>query len=268
VPPVRVPASARTFAGFRTWRESDDCPQQAKLSYLDGAIFIEMLEHDFGVFLPRGTTTLKGFRKWATSDSFPERGRISYLDGEVWIDMSPEEIETHLKVKEAITRTTGNINEELDLGELFPDGALLVDDAANLSTEPDAMLVKWRTYRAKKVTLIPRRGKPCQFMEVHGRPDWVLEIISRSSIAKDTKELAELYHQAGIPEYWLINAMEDEISFQILMRRRFGYEPVRPQGGWHKSRVFGRSFRLERRRNRLGRWQYKLHVRPAAGANA
>jgi Uma2 family endonuclease len=268
VPPVRVPASARTFAGFRTWRESDNCPQQAKLSYLDGAIFIEMLEHDFGVYLPRGTATLKGFRKWATSDSFPERGRISFLNGEVWIDMSPEEIETHLKVKLAISAVLFYLNKEIELGELFPDGTLLVDDAADISTEPDAMLVKWQTYRAKKVTLVPRKNRPGQFMEVHGRPDWVMEVISRYSTAKDTKELAELYHRAGIPEYWLINAQEDEISFQILMRRRSGYVAVQPRGGWQKSRVFGRSFRLERWRNRLGRWDYDLRVRPPGGASA
>jgi hypothetical protein len=31
--------------------------------------------------------------------------------------------------------------------------------------------------------------------------------------------------------------------------------------GWHKSRVFPASFRLERRRNRADRWKYRLQVK-------
>jgi Uma2 family endonuclease len=37
-------------------------------------------------------------------------------------------------------------------------------------------------------------------MELEGTPDWVLEVVSQSSVAKDTKWLRESYHKAGIPE--------------------------------------------------------------------
>jgi hypothetical protein len=40
---------------------------------------------------------------------------------------------------------------------------------------------------------------------------------------------------------------------------------VKPRNGWHKSQVFGCSFRLTRRRNRLGRWQYALEVQQPRG---
>jgi hypothetical protein len=75
--------------------------------------------------------------------------------------------------------------------------------------------------------------------------------------------LRDLYHRAGIPEYWLIDARFDEVSFQILRRRRDRHVAVKPQNGWHFSTVFGRFYRLERRKNRLGRWRYTLEVAPA-----
>jgi Uma2 family endonuclease len=177
--------------------------------------------------------------------------------------MSPEEIETHLKVKAAINTAICILDEEFDLGEFFPDGTLVSNDNAGLSTEPDGTFVKWHSYKSGKVRLKPRKDKPGHFMEVIGRPDWVMEILSRWTVAKDTKEMAALYHAARIPEYWLIDAQEEEMSFKILTYRRGGYVEVPPRDGWHKSRVFGCYVRLERQRNRMGRWRYKLHVKPA-----
>jgi hypothetical protein len=98
-------------------------------------------------------------------------------------------------------------------------------------------------------------------MEVHDIPHLVVEVISLYSAHADQVEMRDLYHKAGIPEYWLVNAREEEIDFPILAHRRRGFVSVTPKDGWHKSRIFGCSFRLERRRNRLGRWQYKLHVK-------
>jgi hypothetical protein len=50
---------------------------------------------------------------------------------------------------------------------------------------------------------------------------------------------------------------------QVLRRRRDRSVVVAPRGGWNRSPVFGRGFRLERRRNRMGRWEYTLEVAPA-----
>ena len=53
------------------------------------------------------------------------------------------------------------------------------------------------------------------------------------------------------------------VPFQILRRRRDRYVAVAARDGWTRSHVFGRSSRLERRKNRLGRWAYTLEVLPA-----
>jgi Uma2 family endonuclease len=215
------------------------------------------------VRLPVSACTLDGFVAWATSDAFPQRGRISFINEEIFIDMSPEELETHNKVKTTVTSTMFHGNEEWELGELFSDRTLVTNEAAGLSTEPDGTFVKWRSYQTHQVRLVPREDALRQYMEVRGRPDWVLEVVSRTSVEKDTQILRGVYHRAGIAEYWLIDAMDEEVDFQILVWRRTGYAAVRPRGGWRRSRVFGRSFRLVRRRNRMGRWQYKLEVKPA-----
>jgi Uma2 family endonuclease len=211
--------------------------------------------------LPASVGTLEGFSAWVTSDDGPRRGKFSFINQEIFIDMSPEELETHNKVKIAVGNTVFNLNDELDLGEFHGDGTQVTNAAAGLSTEPDGTFVKWQTFRSKRVHRVPRRDAQGQYLELRGRPDWVLEVVSRCSFQKDTIVLRQAYHDAKIPEYWLINALDEEIDFQILVYHRRDYEAVRPEDGWYFSPVFGRYFRLERHRHRMGHWRYKLHVK-------
>jgi Uma2 family endonuclease len=214
------------------------------------------------ILVPPSAHTLAGFRAWAKSDEFPERGRISFIDQEIIIDMSPEELETHNKVKVEIGYTLVRVNKKRKLGEFYGDATLLTNVVANLSTEPDATFIRWETFEAKRVRLIPREGEEGQYLEVEGTPDWVLEIVSDSSVRKDNRRLRAQYHRAGIPEYWLIDARGADIAFHILVRGASDYEERVGRGGWQTSRVFSRRFRLVRRRGRLGFWEYTLQVKP------
>jgi len=213
--------------------------------------------------IPVGATTHAGFRAWATSDDFPEKLRASFINQEIVIDMSPEELETHNKVKTEIVSTVNWLNAKLDLGELFSDRTLVTNPAAELSTEPDATFVTWASFESGRVRLVPRKDQPGQYVELEGTPDWVLEVVSRSSVQKDTEWLRDAYHRARVPEYWLVDAQYDEISFQILRRRRDRYVAVSSRDGFVRSTVFSRSFRIDRRKNRLGRWTYAMAVMPA-----
>lgn len=213
--------------------------------------------------IPVNATRLPGFRAWAHSPQFPERGRISFLNGELFIDMSPEELENHNKVKEAIGRGVGNLNEECDAGEFFTDGVLVTNAAANLSTEPDGTFITWESLKAGRVKYIQRKDRRGEFVEIQGSPDWLLEVVSMFSVRKDTKILPGLYHQARIPEFWLVDARAAEISFQIMVYRARKYQTGVPSRGWSFSPVFQRFFRLTRRLNRMGRRQYKLEIKAA-----
>jgi len=212
--------------------------------------------------VPARALTLEGFRQWALSAKFPKRGRISFLGEEILIDMSPEEYQTHGQVKVEVGRVIPNLNVELRLGKYFPDRTLLTNKAANLSTEPDAAFATWETLESQRARLVPRLHKGQEYWELQGTPDWVLEIVSKSSVVKDTRLLREKYYLAGIGEYWLIDARGQEVDFQILLHQPSGYVPAPRRRGWQRSQVFGRSFRLERRRGRLGLWDYTLYVKP------
>ena len=217
---------------------------------------------DLGVIIPASAHTHAGFRAWAKSEDFPRRGRISFIERELFIDMSPEEIETHVKVKWEIDIVLGALNKKAKLGEFYGDGTLVTNVEADLSTEPDTTFVTWESLEAERVRLVPRVGEEGQYMEVEGSPDWVLEVVSKYSVKKDTVRLRRAYHKAGVREYWLVDARSEEVTFHILTHAESGYAEAEGRGGWQNSPVFGRRFRLVRRRGRMNFWEYDLQVKP------
>jgi Uma2 family endonuclease len=211
--------------------------------------------------IPTSALTLAGFRDWATSDEFPQDIRAAFIDTEIFIEMSNEDVETHANAKLEIARVLATLVRDLKLGKFYGDGVLLSNEAASVSNNPDASFSTWETFRSGRVRLVPKPGKKGRYCEVEGTPDWVLEVISDSSVDKDTIKLREAYHRAGVREYWPIDARGDDIDFQILYHGENDYESAPQQKGWQQSRVFDRSFRLEGQQDELGLWQYTLHVR-------
>jgi Uma2 family endonuclease len=218
---------------------------------------------DYGtVDVPASAFSHAGFRAWAVSDDFPERGQISYLDGELFIDMSPEELFAHGQPKLEVTSVIYGLLKKLRTGQLFPDRTLLTNEEAGLSTEPDACYATWDTLRLGRLRLIPLVDDEERCKELQGTPDWVLEIVSDSSVHKDTRRLRQLYFRAGIPEYWLIDVRSEEIVFQILLPGASSYEEAEAKRGWQVSRTFRRQFRLLRKKDQLDHWQYTLQMKP------
>ncbi len=213
--------------------------------------------------IPASAATLDGFCEWRTDDDSPDIRYITFLAPDIFIDFNMEEIETHNKLKTAITAALARFVEEMDSGEFLGDGVLYSQAKAGLANEPDASFVKWETLESGRVRLIDRRRVEGHYTEIQGPPDWVLEVVSQSSVGKDTRDLRLRYRRAGIPEYWLIDARGADIRFEMLVLRGNRYVAIRPRDGWYVSPVFGRAFRLERTRNRAGRWRYGLLHRPA-----
>lgn len=216
---------------------------------------------DREVVVPASAHTLSGFRAWALSKEFPERGRISFIDGEIFIDLSPEDLETHNQIRVEIGHVLPALNKKSKLGTFYANRALLSNEQANVSTEPDALFVTWESRESARVRLTPSESAEGQYVELVGSPDWVLEVVSDSSVRKDTHRLREGYFRAGIGEYWLIDARGDQINFQILVRGTTGFEPVTERKGWLASPLFQRRFRLVRERDRMDFWEYTLEVK-------
>lgn len=230
-------------------------------------MFADTLALDEGqnISIPPHALTFRGFCKWACSDAYPEKARISWIGGEIFIDMNAERANSHVSVKQAFNRVIDPLAQELDLGIYYPDGIRIVHPKANVSNMPDACLINRMAIREGRVKLsAPKLSGDSAAIE--GAPDWVLEILSKSSIRKDTMLLKKRYFKAGILEYWLVDARKkDRIDFQILVRgeRKFVSQPR--SGGWVSSPLFNRRFSLQRRTYEGDFWRHELLVAPLVG---
>ena len=215
----------------------------------------QLVDH---VEIPPWVTNLDSFRAWVDRDDFPDKGRIDYIKGEVWVDMSKEQIFTHVAVKGEFHMVLGSLVKVGRLGLYLPDGVLLSNVDADIAVKPDAVFVS-HSARQDRVRFL--EGTKGGFVEMEGSPDMVLEVVSDSSVHKDTHQLRQGYWEAGIREYWLIDARKEPLAFDILRHTRKGYRTTPKKDGWIKSNVFGKSFRLTQQTSEYGDPEYTLEVR-------
>ena len=173
--------------------------------------------------------------------------------------MSKEQIFTHNQVKAKFGIVLAQLAKANRYGLYFPDGVYLSNEIANLSCRPDGCYVSRRSLRLDRVRL--EEGAEEGYVELMGTPDMALEVMSPSSVRKDTVRLRELYWRAGINEYWLVDARGLPIRFAILRRTAKGYVQVPRQAGWQKSTVFGKAFKLTARDDEDGFPEYTLAIR-------
>lgn len=206
---------------------------------------------------PEAVDDFDAFRRWTKSKNFPERGEYAFLGGDLWADVTMETV-IHNQLKLQITSVLALlVVEALKLGYFFSDRMRLVHETVNLSSEPDGMFASYEAVRAGLV----RWEQGRESLELIGTPNMVLEVVSTSSVQKDTVLLRELYAAAGIDEYWLVNPLRGQLTFDILRLSRGRYVATRKSAGWIKSAVFGKSFRLLTEESADDLPQYRLHVR-------
>ena len=217
------------------------------------------LDEEQDLAIPESALTFDGFCDWACSDDYPEKARISWIGEEIFIEMNAEQANSHVSVKQAFNRVIDHLAVDLDLGVYFPVGVRIVQSRAKVSNMPDACLINRQAIRDGRVKL--RHPKFSDSASIEGSPDWVLEILSRSSIRKDTVVLKERYFKAGVKEYWLVDARRKErIDFQIFVRGKSGFVSQPKTGGWVSSPLFGRRFSLQRRSYEGDFWRFDLSV--------
>lgn len=215
------------------------------------------------VEIPAGIDSLADFRRWATSDSFPQRGRIDYLSGRIEVDMSPEDLFCHGTLKGEIHAALHALVKQGSLGHLFVGQTRISSPKGDLSCEPDVLFVSHDAVKSERVKLVRKRGaEPGRFIEIEGPVELVVEVVSDSSVKKDTRRLPPAYFAAGVAEFWLADARRSRLVFQIHRRGQSGFEPAEPDAeGYQRSAVFARSFRLDRQRDAQGLWEYDLRVK-------
>jgi Uma2 family endonuclease len=221
---------------------------------MSGDAAITFTDDPFRLRVPASALVHRGFRDWVLSEQFPEKAKASWIEGEVLIDMSPEAIDTHNSLKTELTSVLYSIIRDEELGELYSDGVLFTNEEAGVSTEPDLTFVSFVGLEQGRVHFAPMASRADDRLELQGTPDLVVEIVSDSSTRKDKTLLRAAYARAGIPEYWILDGRGAELRFEVL----------RLDGGAYvvseESLVLGRRFALDRKKNRVGHWSYRLRV--------
>jgi len=59
-----------------------------------------------------------------------------------------------------------------------------------------------------------------------GAPDWIIEILSKSTAQKDTQVKYQLYQEAGVKEYWLVYPYEATVSQFVLNEQQEDYQLI------------------------------------------
>jgi len=174
--------------------------------------------------------------------------------------MSPEDLFCHGTLKTEIVRALAGRVKTSGIGHLFTDSTRVSCPAADMSVEPDVVLVTEDSLDSGRVRLIGKTsGEPDRYVELEGPPDLIVEIVSDSSVKKDTQRLPAVYFQAGVAEFWLVDARAESLVFRIHRRGQSKYEPAESDAqGFQCSAAMGCWFRLDRARNARGRVVFDL----------
>jgi Uma2 family endonuclease len=209
--------------------------------------------------IPADIHTLEGFRAWVRTLEEPAP-MVCFVRGAVFLEMS-QNYRTHAPVATEINGVLSRLAIELQTGMYCTPPSWFTCVDAELSTEPDGFFVRYDTLQRGDLHLNPERDN-----EMVGRPDFVLEVVSRSSRRKDRKLLPAAYAKAGVAEYWLIEVGKEgeHLSFRTLLLEDGAYvdAPV-DVDGWRDSPTWGRSFRLRRLVNPAGLPEFRLDHRGA-----
>ncbi len=128
--------------------------------------------------------------------ALPEDVRAEVLGGE--IAMSPAPLPRHANVQGALRRFVGGPFHD-DHGRGGPGGWWIfaeVDVALGPHDIVRPDLAGWQRER------LPRPGN---VRPIELRPDWVCEILSPSTAARDRVKKRHLYARAQVPHYWLVD---------------------------------------------------------------
>jgi Uma2 family endonuclease len=72
----------------------------------------------------------------------------------------------------------------------------------------------------------PERAHLVAENEMQGGPDIAVEIVSRDSRERDYREKLQLYQEAGVSEYWLVDPLQRRVDFYGLQDGRYVLLPL------------------------------------------
>ena len=213
--------------------------------------------------LPADARTLDGFLRWVEADGCPPGYRVTFFRGRLIFEPSMEDIDLHGLLKLAVAGDLRNFEGVTGAGVAYPDGTWFRNREAGVSTEPDVLFVLNETFTSGRVTRDAVSEKTGKRLVLSGSPDLLVEIVSDSSVTKDTADLRAGYFDAGVREYWILDARQTPPTFALLTRSEDAddwSELEADEDGFRRSPVLNRRVRLDRTERRHGgpRWDVRL----------
>ena len=155
--------------------------------------------------------TYGDYRRWS------DEVRCELIDGEVWYwphtpGIAHQDIAGSLYCQ--LRNALGDRPEHVLIAPVdvrLPRGDE-ADDDVDTVVQPDVLLVC-------DSTKIDRRG-------VRGAPDWVAEVLSPSTAARDQIAKRRIYELAGVREYWLVHPTDRTLTVHRLVDGRYGIPEI------------------------------------------
>jgi Uma2 family endonuclease len=145
--------------------------------------------------------------------TWPDTERWELIDG-VPYDMSPAPARTHQEFVGELFRQIANFLHDKDCRTYvapfdvrLPKGKES-DDAIDTVVQPDIAVV---------CNLEKLDDAGCR-----GAPDWVIEVLSPSTAAKDQIQKRDIYECHGVKEYWLVHPTDHTVTVYRLYEGEYG----------------------------------------------
>ena len=143
--------------------------------------------------------------------ALPEDVRAELIDGQIYYQAAPSRI--HQKILGKIHQRISNyIDSKSGSCEVYPvPFAVKLWEDEKTIVEPDISVICDRD----KLT-----DRGCT-----GAPDWIIEIVSPGNSSHDYIRKLNLYADAGVREYWIVNPMQQSIFVYHLEKDNFQVKP-------------------------------------------
>lgn len=167
-----------------------------------------------------GHPILKPDKKYTYADylQWDDNERWEIIDGEVY-NMSPAPLRLHQQISFELSRQIGNCLADKSC-EAYAAPFDVRIAAKDESDEETATVVQPDISIICDSAKLDEKG--CK-----GAPDFIAEIISPSTAAKDQIQKTNLYETSGVREYWIIHPTDNLVTIRLLDENgRYGFPVI------------------------------------------
>jgi Uma2 family endonuclease len=137
----------------------------------------------------------------------PDGQKADLIDGVIFM-ASPDSLRAN-KLTVFVCRLISGFVEARDCGGEVLSSRFAFELSDLRAPEPDVAYVR------------PERLHLLEESRMRGGPDIAVEIVARESRNRDYGEKRQLYQEAGVPEYWIIDPVQQRVEFLVLAGGRY-----------------------------------------------